>query len=66
MFHRIFPSYTTHLFHHDSLSPDHFLLYYPFVSLQNVSPCLSLIYYPFVSPILFPYIFFFLFHQIIP
>ena len=38
-FHRVFPSYTTYLFHHFSLS-------------LNVSPLspLSLLYYPFVLP----------------
>merc|ERR1712002_148346 len=28
----VFPSYTTHSFHRNSLSPHHFLLYYPFIS----------------------------------
>ena len=38
MFHRVFSSHTTHLFHRDSLSPDHFHIFFLFSYILTVHP----------------------------
>ena len=51
MFHRVFPSYTTHSFHRDSLSLHIFFSFSLYFNSSPliVLPCLSFLYYPFVS-----------------